>query len=155
MKFFFILISLATFSFVLLAEDATNMEIEISKSTSSGASCTKLLSALSVQKTLNFVFSENLERHENNITVSYKNILNEDRKLYLEMTGRTAELEIHIIKGLFKNLLLKLSYKQKKDCEINGVLSWKGEEKRYSKSLLVYIIGHYFDKLMSFLNRLT
>ena len=77
MKFFFILISLATFSFVLLAEDATNMEIEISKSTSSGASCTKLLSALSVQKTLNFVFSENLERHENNITVSYKNILNE------------------------------------------------------------------------------
>ncbi|MBC7538588.1 MAG: hypothetical protein H7281_07195 [Bacteriovorax sp.] len=158
MKIFLIIIATFTiFSYTsqALAADTSVIEIDISKNANSPSTCTKLLSALSIQKTMNFVFSENFERRENDITVKYKNLFNEDRKLNLEMTKNTDELRILIKKGLFKNLFLNLNYKQKKYCEVSGHLSWKGEENRFSKSILVYIIDHYFDKLMSFINRLT
>ncbi|MDD4974758.1 MAG: hypothetical protein PHY93_10435 [Bacteriovorax sp.] len=158
MKSFLVLIStifIFTDITIALAEDGPIIDIDISKNTNSKSTCSKLLSALSIQKTLTFVFSENFERRESNITVNYKNLVNEDRKLSLELKRDIDEVRITIKKGLFKNLFLKLNYKQSRFCEVKGHLSWTGEEKRFSKSILLYMIDHYFDKLMSFINRLS
>jgi hypothetical protein len=133
---------------------ADNLNININKRTTSTATCSKLLSALSIQKTFNFVFPGTFERHQNNIIINYKNFSGVDRLLQIELTQAPAQLNLLIKKGLFKDLVLNLFYKQEKHCEITGHLSWTGEEKRFSKSILTYSIEHYFDKLMSFLNRL-
>jgi hypothetical protein len=158
MKIFLVLICTIIFFAAgpfAFAEDTSLIDIDLVKKTDSKAPCSKLLSALSIQKTLTFIFSENFEHHESDITVYYKNLANEDRKLNLDLTKDIDELTIKIKKGLFQNLFLKLNYKQNKSCEVKGHLSWKGEEKRFSKSILLYIIDHYFDKLMSFINRLS
>jgi hypothetical protein len=158
LSFLFIFIStifIFNCSHEAFAEDTTDIKIDISKNTNSTATCSKLLSPFGIQKIISFVFTDKYERHENDIIVSYKNLINENRKLNLELTSNMDELNIIIKKGIFKNLFLKINYKQDKDCNITGHLSWKGEEKRFSKSVLTYIIDHYFDKLMSFINRLA
>src|SRR5665647_1938814 len=127
MRIFLVLVStifLFTNITISLAADGPIIDIDISKNTNSQAPCSKLLSALSIQKTLTFVFSENFERRESDVTVNYKNLVNEDRKLSMELTRDIDELSIIIKKGLFKNLFLKLNYKQTKYCEVKGHLSW-------------------------------
>lgn len=155
MKKLILALCLVGFAFQSNAETSAVIEINMTKNAQSNASCNKLLSPLSTQKALNFVFSDNYQREGDDITVSYKNLSLEERKVSLNLIKKSDEFGILIKKGIFKDLYLKLTYQQKNKCEVKGSLSWKGEEKRFPKTFLVYIIDHYFDKLMSFINRLT
>jgi hypothetical protein len=155
-KFAFLLIVFLPVSSAHSADSSLNVHtIELKKQTSTPTKCSKLLSPLSIQKTLNFVFPEKYELKDNLLIVNYKNLLKEDRQILLEVTKSEKQLTIFIKKGVFKNLFLTLNYDQTQTCNIIGNLSWNGEEKRFSDNFLEYIIGHYFEKFMFSINRIS